>query len=227
MPESTATARSIVVQPATVADAGEILTVQRAAYLSEAQRYADPWLPPLTETLAEIRAVLARPPGTGVVLVARLGTRLVGAVRARFQHGTGQVGRLAVAPDLQGRGIGGRLLHAVEAACPDRVRRFELFTGADSAENLRLYRRHGYVDYAHRPLDTGPGLVYLEKYRSCPDGSAGHREQRLGDGGTAVQHGPAGPVRGHQSGGPEHGEVLRDAPGREPGTPGKLGGGER
>ncbi|MDG4785892.1 GNAT family N-acetyltransferase [Micromonospora sp. WMMD1102] len=178
-----------------MADAGEILTVQRAAYLREAQRYSDPWLPPLSETLAQLRAVLARPSEGGVVLVARLGTRLVGAVRVRFedgtgqdgtgqdgtgqdgtgqdgtgqdgtgQVGTGQLGRLAVAPDVQGQGIGSRLLRAAEAASPRRIRRFELFTGADSAENLRLYRRHGYVDYAHRPLDTGPGLVYLEKYR--------------------------------------------------------------
>ncbi|MFY1691019.1 GNAT family N-acetyltransferase [Plantactinospora sp. WMMB782] len=164
------TAGPVVVRPATVADAGEILTVQRAAYLSEAQRYSDPWLPPLSETLAQLRGVLAQPPEDGVVLVARLGTRLVGAVRVRFEHGagqigTGQVGRLAVAPDVQGQGIGSRLLRAVEAASPRQVRRFELFTGADSAENLRLYRRHGYLDYAHRALDTGPGLVYLEKYR--------------------------------------------------------------
>ncbi|GIG86857.1 GNAT family N-acetyltransferase [Plantactinospora endophytica] len=160
----------LTVGPAGVDDPGEILTVQRAAYLSEAQRYRDPMLPPLTETLTEIRAVLAGVPETGVVLVARLGTRIVGAVRAGFDGGTARVGRLAVAPDLQGRGVGSHLLRAVEAACPDRVRRFELFTGADSADNLRLYRRHGYLDYAHRPLDTGPGLVYLEKYRSRAGG---------------------------------------------------------
>lgn len=46
--------------PAGVADAGEILTVQRAAYLTEAQHYADPFLPPLTE-LDEVRAVLTGP----------------------------------------------------------------------------------------------------------------------------------------------------------------------
>ncbi|MBE1488122.1 GNAT family N-acetyltransferase [Plantactinospora soyae] len=153
---------AVSVVPAGRGDAGEILTVQRAAYVSEAQRYREPLLPPLTETLDELRAVLA---GGGIVLAARLGTRLVGAVRARIEDGTGHIGRLAVAPDLHGRGIGSELLRAVEAACPDPVRRFELFTGADSEDTVRLYRRHGYVVFAHRPLDVGPGLLYLEKHR--------------------------------------------------------------
>ena len=39
-------------------DAGEILTLQRAAYVGEAMLY-DQFLPPLSETLDEIRAVCA------------------------------------------------------------------------------------------------------------------------------------------------------------------------
>ncbi|MCW3841272.1 GNAT family N-acetyltransferase, partial [Micromonospora yasonensis] len=97
----------VTIAPAGVADAGEILTVQRAAYLVEAQRYRDLFLPPLTETLDEVRAALA---GPAVVLAARLGPRLVGSIRARIDGDTAHVGRLSVAPDQQGRGIGGRRL---------------------------------------------------------------------------------------------------------------------
>jgi ribosomal protein S18 acetylase RimI-like enzyme len=161
-PILTGTATALTVAAARPGDAGEILTVQRAAYVTEAQLYGEPMLPPLTETLAELAAVLA---GEDVVLAARLESRIVGAVRARIDGDTGYVGRLAVAPDVQGRGIGGRLLREVEAACPARVRRFELFTGAHSEANLRLYRRQGYVEFAHRVIDAGPGLVYLEKRR--------------------------------------------------------------
>lgn len=143
-----------------VADAGEILTVQRAAYVAEAQRYADPLLPPLTETLDEVRAVLA---GPTIVLVARAGHRLVGSVRARVAGDTAHVGRLAIAPDQQGRGIGGRLLAAVESACTGRIARLELFTGAESADNLRFYARHGYRIVGHRPDPNGVRLAVLEK----------------------------------------------------------------
>ncbi|WP_328425015.1 GNAT family N-acetyltransferase [Micromonospora sp. NBC_00389] len=151
--------------PAGVADAGEILTVQRAAYLTEAQHYTDPFLPPLTETLDEVRAVLT---GPTTVLAARLGHRLVGSVRAHLDGDTAHVGRLSVAPDQQGRGVGGRLLAAIEAACPPRVALFTLFTGADSARNVRLYQRHGYRIVAHRPDPNGIRLAVLEKPAVSP-----------------------------------------------------------
>ncbi|MET0417619.1 MAG: GNAT family N-acetyltransferase [Actinoplanes sp.] len=143
-----------------VTDAGEVLTVQRAAYLTEAQHYTDPFLPPLTETLDEVVAVLA---GPSIVLAARLGHRLVGSVRAHLDGTTAHVGRLSVAPDQQGRGVGGRLLAAIEDACAGRAALFTLFTGADSARNLRLYERHGYRIVTHRPDPNGIRLAVLEK----------------------------------------------------------------
>lgn len=155
----------VTIAPAGVADAGEILTVQRAAYLVEAQRYGDPFLPPLTETLDEVRAALA---GPTIVLAARLGPRLVGSVRARVDGDTAHVGRLAVAPDQQGQGLGGRLLAAVEAACAGQVARFALFTGAQSAANLGLYARRGYRVVAQRPDENGNGLAVLEKTLDRP-----------------------------------------------------------
>ena len=147
--------------PARPEDAGELLTVQRAAYLTEGEAYGSFRLPPLTETVDEVHAAITDASTT--VLVARSGHRLVGSVRVRVEDGTGHVGRLAVAADLHGRGIGRRLLAAIEAVAADRVRRFELFTGATSESNIRLYRSTGYVDIGHRPTPTGPGLAYLEK----------------------------------------------------------------
>ena len=167
----------VTIAPADPADAGEILTVQRAAYLVEAQRYRDVFLPPLTESLeaaesADTLIVPNRPdvevPRRAAVLDAIRrahvrGARLVGSVRARVDGDTAHVGRLSVAPDQQGRGVGGRLLDAVERACAGRVARFALFTGADSAANLALYARRGYQVVAHRPDENGNRLAVLEK----------------------------------------------------------------
>src|SRR5665811_1524924 len=41
-------------------EAGELLTVRRAAFVSEAQVYDDPNIPPLTQTMDELRADLDR-----------------------------------------------------------------------------------------------------------------------------------------------------------------------
>ena len=94
-------------------------------------------------------------------LAARAGSRLVGAVRAQERDGVLHVGRLVVAPDLQGRGIGTRLLLAAERTT--RLARATLFTGARSTANLRLYRRHGYVDAHRETVRPGLALVHLVK----------------------------------------------------------------
>jgi len=142
--------------PLTTADAGEVLTLQRAAYASEAQLYRDPFLPALTQTLAELVAEL-QGPGIGM----RSAGRLIGAVRWSVEGAVAHIGRLTVAPDLQGRGIGTRLLRAAERA--SGADRFELFTGHLSEANIRLYEREGYTVDRRVPLHAGVDLVYLVK----------------------------------------------------------------
>ena len=48
-----------VIEPLRAVDAGELLTLQRAAYVSEARIYGDPELPPLVQTLDELIVELA------------------------------------------------------------------------------------------------------------------------------------------------------------------------
>ena len=115
--------------------------VQRAAYVTEAQRYIAPTIPPLVETLDELRADLA----AGVLARgAWLGPRLVGSVRGRVEGSRMEVLRFSVAPDVQGLGVGRALLTAVHAAAPPTVQTFWLVTGAKSPENLHLYTSSGY-----------------------------------------------------------------------------------
>ncbi len=141
--------------------AGEALTLQRAAYVTEAQQYDDPHIPPLLETLEALRAGLADPAVVGLGL--REGTRLVGAVRCRVEEGVGAIGRLVVAPDRQRTGLGGLLLEAVEQAVRGRVSRLAIFTGERSAGNRRLYAGHGYVEVRRESPPGGITMVHLEK----------------------------------------------------------------
>jgi GNAT superfamily N-acetyltransferase len=143
-------------RPLTLSDAGQLLTLQRAAYASEAQIYRDPFLPALTQTLDELRAELAGP-----VLGIDAERRLVGAVRWTVDGDTAHIGRLVVAPDLQGKGIGTALLRSAEQA--SSATRFELFTGHLSEANIRLYEREGYTRTRQETLQPGVELVYMEK----------------------------------------------------------------
>jgi len=148
-----------VIVPLTVADAGEVLTLQRAAYASEALIYGDPSLPPLVQTLPELVDELTNSVGHKAIR----GTRLVGAVRSVIDGDTLRIGRLTVAPDLQGSGLGTALLAAAEADAGPDVTSAALFTGHLSADNLRLYERHGYVEERREDIKPGLTLVHLHK----------------------------------------------------------------
>jgi tRNA (guanine37-N1)-methyltransferase len=147
--------------PATEEDAGEIYTLQLAAFLSEGRIYDDLAIPPLTE---ELDACLARVK-QGSVLKAVAGTRIVGSVQLTVDGEVGHIGRLMVAPDWQGRGLGTRLLRVAEQLAPADVTSYQLDTGAESDRNLELYRRAGYRETQRRQQTTRIELVVLTKRR--------------------------------------------------------------
>jgi histidine ammonia-lyase len=143
-------------------DAGELLTLQRAAYVSEGQIYANASIPPLTQTLEELESELAG----SIALKATIGSRIVGTARARLEDGTLHIGRIAVAPDMQGRGIGTALIERLEAEHADGAHTLALFTGDSNPANRRLYERLGYRETHAEVLDFGVRLVHLAKTRS-------------------------------------------------------------
>lgn len=149
-----------VISRATVADAEPILRLQQQAYQSEARLYNDWLIPPLVQTLDQLVEEFA----TATVLEARVDGRLIGSVRASQSGGAVHIGRLIVAPDLQGRGIGTALLRAIEACFP-KAGCFELFTGSLSVDNIRLYRRHGYAVVREEVLGPTVVLVFMRKRR--------------------------------------------------------------
>ncbi len=157
----------IVVLPAVGADAGELLTVQLGAFVTEARALGEADIPPLRDTLAEVRAAIA----AGTVLVARdvpdlsdgpdppdpaapvvQPGRLVGAVRLADHGGSGYLGRLAVVPDRRGEGIAGRLIDALLVAAAGRFTHVDLVTARRSGHNVAMYTRRGWSE-----LPTGPG----------------------------------------------------------------------
>jgi tRNA (guanine37-N1)-methyltransferase len=141
-----------LVQPG---DAGELFTLQRACWVQEQQDNPGVEIPALHETLEDLRGWIAR----DTVLVARSAGRLVGAVRADLHERTWEIGRLMVAPDLQGRGLGRVLLQRVEAAAPPEATAYALVTGAGSLRNQKLYKKAGY----RLRGEVEPGVVRLTK----------------------------------------------------------------
>jgi tRNA (guanine37-N1)-methyltransferase len=156
------TTADLAITLARPSDAGELLTLQRACWVSEARANDTHDIPPLVESVDDVTQGM-RDWQTWVV---REGGRLVASVRARSHpedDSTWQIGRLMVAPDLQGRGLGMALLAHAEAQAPSGTAAYWLNTGSDSDRNLRSYRKAG---YRVQPGEgTFPGTVDLLKRR--------------------------------------------------------------
>jgi tRNA (guanine37-N1)-methyltransferase len=150
------------VRGATRADAGELFTLTRACWLQE--QWANPGvtIPALEESFADA----VRGLDEWTTLVALAGGRIVGSARGRPEGPGGtvwDVGRVMVAPDLQGRGLGRRLLALIEAAAPAEVTSYSLFTGAGSVDNIRMYKKAGYR--LRGPAPGTAGAVVMTKPR--------------------------------------------------------------
>ncbi|QWF23991.1 tRNA (guanosine(37)-N1)-methyltransferase TrmD [Nocardioides sp. LMS-CY] len=150
----------VEIGPAELADSGELLVLQLACWVAEEHDNPGVRIPALHETHDDVRAWLAR----DTVLVARSAGRLVGAVRASLDDDLWEIGRLMVAPDLAGRGLGRVLLERIEAMAPAAATTYALFTGAGSARNQRIYRKAGY----RLRGEIAPGVVRMTKRISRP-----------------------------------------------------------
>ncbi len=145
---------------ATRGDAGELLTLQRACWLQEAiANDSVTGIPALHESLDDVVSWL----DDWTTFVVRSHGRLVGAVRGRMEGDAWDIGRIMVAPDLQGRGLGRLLLEHIQEVAPAAATSYVLFTGEHSADNVRMYRKAG---FRLRPdLPAPPLAVVLTKPR--------------------------------------------------------------
>ncbi|MGC4109111.1 MAG: GNAT family N-acetyltransferase [Nocardioides sp.] len=152
-----------MVRPATRADAGELFTLTRACWLQELWANPGVVIPALEESYED--AVRGLDEWTTFVAVA--GGRIVGATRGRLGHDgtTWHVGRVMAAPDLQGRGLGRYLLGLVEEAAPEAATTYELWTGANSVDNLRMYKKAGYRLRGPAPGDVGAVVLTKPRFR--------------------------------------------------------------
>jgi ribosomal protein S18 acetylase RimI-like enzyme len=147
-----------------------ILEIQKIGYGREVERTGDQTIPAMLETSDDMEAAFR----TCRILKGVEGDVVIGTVRAFLDVDTCKIGRLAVLPEHRGKGYGSALLRAIEARFPSAAR-YELFTGSLSEDNIRLYEKHGYRQFAAKPVNGTYCLVFLEK-----PGLASRRELSLG-----------------------------------------------
>lgn len=136
-------------------EADAITALARAAYAR--------WVPVLGREprpmLADYRAAFA----TFRFDVIETDGRIVASLQTQPREGHFWVESIAVAPELQGQGVGRRLLaHAETLAREDGFAEIRLLTNGKMAANRRLYARVGYSEDLEEPFGDGT-VVYLSK----------------------------------------------------------------
>lgn len=138
-------ATSIVLRPAREEDVGRLVRLDHAAFTPPW------WLGPHTLLRMVHRAAC--------FLVADHKGRCVGYVEGHRVRQGAHIGRLAVDPVFQGRGIGGRLLSgALRRLWQQGARRVTLNTQEDNLRSQRLYARFGFHPTGH-PVNVWERLI--------------------------------------------------------------------
>jgi len=153
---------SVEVVPLDLSDTGvasAVLTLQRRAYEVEAGLIGFDDIPPLRETLEELRA------SGETFLGVLIGGRVVGAVSYRLAEDTLDLHRLVVDPvHFRGR-IGTTLVRAALTAEPGATRAI-VQTGADNEPVKALYLKEGFEQTDE--LEVVPGLRVARFSKSLP-----------------------------------------------------------
>ena len=140
----------------------QILQLQYLAYQSEAALFGTHDIPPLKQTLDEVRDEFEN--GLILKMVDESG-KIIGSVRAQEKDGTVYIGKLMVHPDHRRKGYGKMLLKEIESRFPNRW--YELFTSTRSVDNIRLYRSLGYCKFREKSVDKDLRFVYMQKAVPC------------------------------------------------------------
>lgn len=146
-----------MIEKAKIDDLKEILDLQHLAYITEAKRFNNMNIQPLTETLNELIEEFNK----GIVLKLTIDNKIVGSIRAYEKDDTVYIGKLMVHPEYRNKGYGSMLLKEIEECYKNK--RYELFTSTRSIENIRMYESVGYKPFKTEKINNELEFIYLEK----------------------------------------------------------------
>ena len=145
----------MVLRPAGSCDIQDINDCVQEAYRPYIQRIGKPPAPMLVD-YSEIVTMYQ-------TFVAVMNERVVGILVLIPREQGLLLDNVAVRPEFQGRGIGGKLLKLAEAeARKQGLAQLDLYTHERMIENIKMYKYLGYVE-TKRCTEAGYQRVYLRK----------------------------------------------------------------
>ncbi|MDX2643754.1 GNAT family N-acetyltransferase [Streptomyces sp. PA03-1a] len=137
----------------------QLWDLQRISYAVEARLIGFDGIPPLHESLDQLRTC------DESFLGVRDGSRLVGAVAwTRLPNGALDICRLVVHPDAHRLGVATALLGALDSVEPAELT--VVSTATANLPALALYRRRGFTPVGERHVAPGVTVTLLERKQS-------------------------------------------------------------
>lgn len=148
-----------IISVAENSDYPAIFDLQTRAFMTVARALNNPDIPPLRQRLQDV----LKDSEDYTILKYVCDGHIVGTIRGRMSdHGNCYIAKLAVDPVSYNKGIGRKLLAAIESHFPE-CRAFELFTSMDTPNSIHLYRSSGYEVARICTDEGGAKLLYFIK----------------------------------------------------------------
>ena len=133
----------------------KVLTIQKLAYQVEADLIRASYFPPLLEKLEDLESTRDE------IVVATLGSEIVGALFFEQDSGIILISKLIVAPKYFRKGIGQQLLQYILNRFLDLE--FHVSTGALNTPALELYKKFGFEADPQTLMRAGIAITRLRK----------------------------------------------------------------
>jgi GNAT superfamily N-acetyltransferase len=143
-------------------EADAVAEVLSAAFAEFEDNYTAEALAYVTPKADEVRGRFAE----GPIWIAAMGDELVGTVSVVPEPEWLYIRSMAVLPAAQGRGVGGRLLAAVENYADEiGMETLFLYTTPFSNDAIRLYEKNGFIKGRETTADEWCGTPGLEMWK--------------------------------------------------------------
>lgn len=138
-----------------------VLALQKEAFTVVAKQINKFNISPLLQTLEDITKEYKK---STILKYTSDNGQIIGSVRAFIdENRICHIGKLIVHPDFQNRGIGKKLMLAIEKHFSNSYK-FSLFTGEDTPNTLHLYNTIGYHTICKKNME-GTNMIIMEKER--------------------------------------------------------------
>jgi N-acetylglutamate synthase-like GNAT family acetyltransferase len=143
-------------RPATIDDADAIRALSRTAYAK--------WVPLIGREPRPMTADYHEAIATHEFALHERDNELVALIELEPRPDHLLIVNIAVSPEVQHQGIGGKLLaHAEDRARSLGLGELRLYTNAKMITNIALYEHFGYAEFDRDPMPGGTDIVHMRK----------------------------------------------------------------